>query len=37
MEAALDIFRLMMREEISPELRQMGFKGVQNALEGLPK
>ena len=37
METALDIVRLMTREEIAPELRQMGFKGVQNALEGLPK
>jgi hypothetical protein len=27
METALDIFRLMMRGEIAPELRQMGFKG----------
>lgn len=27
METALDIFPLMMREEIAPELRQMGFKG----------
>ncbi len=27
METALDIFRVMMREEIGPELRQMGFKG----------
>ena len=27
METALDIFRLMMRDEIAPELRRMGFKG----------
>jgi hypothetical protein len=27
METALDIFRLMMREEIAPGIRRMGFKG----------
>ena len=27
MDTALDVFRLMMREEIAPELRRMGFKG----------
>jgi hypothetical protein len=27
MHTALDIFRLMMRDEIAPELRRMGFKG----------
>jgi hypothetical protein len=27
METALDIFRVMMREEIAAELRRMGFKG----------
>jgi hypothetical protein len=27
MATALDIFRLMMRDEIAPELRRMGFKG----------
>lgn len=27
METALDIFRLVMREGIAPELRRMGFKG----------
>jgi Domain of unknown function (DUF4304) len=26
-ETALDIFRLMIRDEIAPELRRMGFKG----------
>jgi hypothetical protein len=27
MDTALDIFRVMMRDEIAPELRRMGFKG----------
>ena len=27
METALDIFRLVMREQIAPDLRRMGFKG----------
>jgi hypothetical protein len=33
MTTALDVFRFMMRDEVAPELRRMGFKGSGQAFE----